>query len=426
MKDFADREAWSRGRIAAYQLERINDVWLHARRTVPHYVELAKVHDLPVRFDSLDQYTDRMPILFKETVRDHPQRFLSSHTKPGRWHRTGGSTGTPMAMYWESKSHQHVLRSKYRNEQRHGLGIFDRKVFLWGHSGSFAPGVEGWIQKVRRPIEDRLRCRMRVSAYDLTDERLLQQLHHIQRFRPKSLYGYSSAIDLLARVADLNQIRIPSLKVAILTAEPSDTAMLGRISKRLHCDAMSEYGATECAFMACHEPSGEIRTRDDVVLLESVPNDSGSHDIVLSVLGNASFPLLRYNIADTTSAPIQYDDHGFGRLRDIQGRCNDMLVSRNGRRLHAMFVKHTLEHWPEVRRFTVKQAASGDLDVTLETNGQLSPRIWSGIEGKLVSMLDGVEVRMREVDEIQGNAAGKHRWIVSEAAEKTDSHRSLP
>lgn len=416
LQRFAEREQWSCGDISAYQLDCINEVWSRARHAVPYYKELAERLDLPQSFDSIEEYSLRMPLLPKSRVQGSPEKFLAVDPEPGRWHRTGGSTGAPTAIFWETLAHRHILRSKYRNEQEHGLDIFDRKVFLLGHSGSFAPGWKGKMQKAMRPIVDGLRNRMRVSAYDLSDHELLQRLQDIVRFRPSSLYGYSSAIDLLSKVADRHSIEIPQLKVAILTAEPADTHMCEGISKRLNCSAVLEYGATECPFIAGQKPTGEIRVRDDVVFLETVGNKNGKFELVLTVLGNSSFPLLRYCIEDTTSMEIRRPESGFGILSDIQGRSNDMLVSQTGRRLHAMSIKHTLEHYPEIRRFTASQSREGNLCVLLEMNDGLSNSLRRTLQSQLVEMLDGYQVAIEVVDRIPGNVAGKHCWIRSEKA----------
>jgi len=422
---FASREKWSRSQIQAYQLDQINELWRHARTCVPYYRQLSESRSLPERFASLAEYSERMPILPKSKVRISPNDFLAESPKPGKWHRTGGSTGSPTAIYWEYGAHRHVLRSKYRNEQRHGLDIFDKKVFLWGHSGSYEPGIKGLLQKNKRPFEDWLRNRLRVSAYDLSDDQLRSQLSAILHFGPKSLYGYSSAIGMLARVAREHQFELPSLEIAILTAEPADPHLRSRVSAQLNCPAVLEYGAAECAFIAGQTPEGEVRVRDDVVFLETPSNDHGNCDLVLTVLRNPSFPMMRYAIEDTTSEPLKRPEGGFGVLEDIQGRKNDMLLSQTGRRLHAMSIKHTLEHYPEIRRFTAHQHQAGDLDVVLETNDPIAASLRSSLQKQFVDMLDGYPVTIREVKTIPGNIAGKHRWIISDKVSLSDDKIAL-
>lgn len=416
LKRFEERESWSANDIAEYQLGRINELWSTARQSVPYYIELSRRHHLPDRFDSLAEFTERIPLLPKQLVRDQPQQFFSRQPQPGSWHRTGGSTGVPTSIYWSHAAHREMLRSKYRSEQAYGVNVFDRKVFFWGHSGSFAPGMQGRIQRVIRPWQDWLRNRLRVSAYDLAAEHLVRYLAQMQQFSPHSVYGYSSAIDLLAEAAAKHSVTLPDLKLAILTAEPADSRMLSRVTQKLGVPAVIEYGAVECGLMAYLMPDGTIRTRDDVVFVETAPTGKDTHDIIVTVLNNPSFPLMRYQIEDTTTVMLRRPAQGFGILSDIQGRSNDMLISKSGNRLHSMAVKHVLEHWPEIRRFTARQSTVGDMKVTLEATQDLSEDLVGSLQDRLESMLEGYSVEMEVVDSIPGNLAGKHRWIVSDLA----------
>ncbi len=418
---FAQRERWSATELRDFQLQRINHVWTTARRNVPYYERLSREQNLPERFSSLSEYVELMPLLPKQVVREQPESFISRQAKPGSWHRTGGSTGVPTAIYWSHAAHREMLRSKYRSEQAHGVDVFDKKVFFWGHSGSFAPGFRGVAQRFLRPFQDKLRNRLRASAYDLSPQHLQEHLARMESFSPRSLYGYSSAIDLLAGAAERYGTALPDLRLVVLTAEPADARMLARVARRLKATAVVEYGAVECGLIAYLMPDGTLRTRDDVVFVETVPTGPATHDIVVTVLNNPSFPLMRYCIEDTTVAPRQQPENGFGILVNVQGRSNDMLISKSGKCLHPMAVKHVLEHWPEIRRFTAKQSIGGDMKVTLETNELLSDGLVTSLRSRLESILDGYSVEMELVDAIPGNLAGKHRWIISDLAARGTS-----
>ncbi|MEM9586360.1 MAG: hypothetical protein AAGA03_03690 [Planctomycetota bacterium] len=416
LAQFEQREAWTAGDVRDFQLARLNQVWAHARKSVPHYRDLAVQFLLPEQFCSLSEFIETVPVLSKEDVRDQPKRFLSEAPQPGRWHRTGGSTGTPMSVYWSHQAHREMLRSKYRCEQAHGLDVFDRKVFLWGHSGSFAPGLKGFAQRISRPIQDRLRNRLRVSAYHLGHHDLRKHLRAIERFNPLSLYGYSSAIELLARAAAEDSVVLPSLKVAILTAEPADCGMLKRVATDLGTRAVIEYGSVECGLIGYLMPDKTIRSRDDVCFVETLPSKSipDSYDYVVTVLNNPSFPLLRYRIEDSTSRCRQQPDVGFGILADVRGRSNDVLLSKSGHVIHSLAVKHILEHSRDIRRFRAMQRGDGGLTVLIESEQALSASLLVTFQSRLQQLLEGFPVEIQVVDRIPSNLAGKHRWITSE------------
>ena len=414
LQQYAIRESWSATELHAYQLERLNQLWTHARLHVAYYRLLADTNPLPMRFASLQEFTATIPILPKHYVRDNPDNFLSELKEPGGWLQTSGSTGVPTRVYWSRKAHRTMLCAKYRSEQAYGLDFLDRRIFFWGDDAAFKQGFLGFIQQSSRSLQDRLRNRLRLSSYELAESNLTEHLKRIQSFAPRSIYGCSSAIDLLARTAQERNFDLPSLKLAILTGEPADPRMLRRVEQGFGCQAVIEYGSVECGLIAYRMPDGTIRTRDDVVFVETVANFNGGFDLLITVLDNPSFPLLRYRIGDTTSAVRQQPSHGFGILQDIQGRSNDILVTQTGKRLHSMAFRHRLESHPEIRRFTAIQAKCGSLRVTVEAASPVSAEWIAKLQNMLSELLEGYPVDVELTDVIPPRPAGKHRWIISE------------
>lgn len=412
------REQWPRTRIEEFQLRRLNALWEHAIRHVPYYRSLSAERELPPRFATLEEFRALVPLLPRTAVRSQEQRFLSEVPARGSWHRTGGSTGTPLSVYWAKEAHLETLRAKYRMEASWGLDIFDRKVFLWGHGGSFAPGLAGQIARLRQPWEDRLRNRLRLSAYRMGPDDLDGYLRRLAAFRPASIYGYSTAVYLLAQRAAATGFRCDSLELAILSGEPAFPHIITAIRDGLGVPAAIEYGAVECGFIAGQGPDGALRVREDMTLVETLPRPDGLFDIVVTVLSNPSFPLIRYAIDDLTSVPLEAPEMGFAVLKDVGGRRNDVLVSRSGRLVHSLGIKHVFEHCPGVRRFRAHQSAGGELDVTVERASRDMRLDTAEAERQLRSLLEDFPVRVEVVEALPPTPAGKHRWIVSELAEK--------
>jgi phenylacetate-CoA ligase len=412
----AKRESWTRGQIEQCQLDRLNSVWRHATRHVAYYRGLAAKDHLPDRFVSLDEFRSLVPVLPKTAVRKSPKSFHSEEAASGSWQRTGGSTGLPMRVYWAKEAHLEMLRAKYRMAAMWGVDFFDRQVFLWGHSGSFAPGLTGYAAKLRRPVEDRLRSRLRLSAYRMGKRDLRGYLKKIQSFRTVSLYGYSTAIYLLAREAAATGFQCDSLRLVTMSGEPAYPEFVDEAQRAFAAAAVIEYGATECELIAGQCPDRTLRVREDTVLVETVKRQDGIFDIIVTVLCNPSFPLIRYAIEDVTETPLQSPERGFSILGEVGGRNNDLLVSRSGRFVHSLGVKHVFEHLAGVRRFQAYQQANGQLVVTVETDIDGPGFDLRAVEPRLRELLEGYPVTVRTVDEIPCTRAGKHRWVISELA----------
>lgn len=405
-------ESWSRDWIRARQLNRLNRLWSHAVAHVPHYRALQQEVDLPPQFESIEAFTRGVPVLEKTRVRDDPQRFLSEARAPGRWRRTGGSTGLPMNVYWGHDAHAEMLTARYRYYQAWGIDIFDRTAMLWGASGQFRAGLAGVVSRVRTPLEDRLRNRLRLSAYSLDHDTLQRYLERLAEFRPVALYGYSSAIHLLATEALASGFDGSSLKLVTMTGESAPAFMQESVARAFGATVTLEYGAAEAPVIASQMPDGALRVREDMVLVETLPRADGRHDIVLTALTNPSFPLLRYRIDDVTDQPLAETDRGFSALHNVVGRSTDFIVTPAGRQLHAArfdaFFKYEA---PGVRQFRLRQDITGTVVAQLETDVSLADR--DALARRLSRLLDGATVTVEIADRLPQTPAGKNRLVVS-------------
>jgi phenylacetate-CoA ligase len=414
LRQLEERERWPRAQIEAFQLERLNAVWGHAVAYVPHYRRLAAEAGLPQRFASLDEFRAAVPVLPKAAVRERGRDFLSERAARGHWTRTGGSTGTPMDCYWAADAHCTMLRGKYRFQASWGLDIFVRTVFLWGHSASLKPGLAGLVARLRQPLEDRLRNRLRLSAYRLGRDDLRHYLRRIAAFRPALLYGYSRALALLAEEAEAESFRCDSLRLAVLTGEPASVHLVATIERVFGIPAVVEYGSVECGFLAGEGPDRRLRVREDGVLLETLPRQ-GRHDIVVTVLSNPSFPLLRYAIGDVTDAALEVPDHGFAVLKNVVGRNNDLIVSRSGGLLHSAHFDALFKYETRlIRRFRVHQQTDGGVRVALELTDPAASLDLAPLEAKLRELVEGYPVTLEVVEALPRTPAGKHRLVLSD------------
>jgi phenylacetate-CoA ligase len=410
------REGWSRAELEAFQLERLNAVWAHAARHVGYYRRLAESRRLPPRFARLEEFRALVPPLPHALLRERPRDFLSGRAARGGWRYTSGSTGEVLRVFWGHADHHEVLRARYRFYAAWGLDIFDRFAFLWGHGAALAGGLGGLVARLRQPVEDRLRNRIRLSAYHLGRDDLRRHLARLAAFRPAALYAYSSAAYLLALEAEAQGSRCDSLRLTVLSAEPAFPSLVEAVERGLRAPVAVEYGASECGLIAAQGPDRALRVREDLVLPETLPRPDGRYDIVISVLGNLSFPLLRYAIGDVTDAPLVAPGRGFAVLHNVAGRDNDLLLSRCGRTLHPFLLDEVLERVAGLRRWRIHQRHDGALAVAVEPSDPRAAPDTDRLARQLEGLVGGYPVRVELVEVLPGSPAGKHRWVVSDLA----------
>ncbi len=414
LAELAAREQWPRGDIEQWQLERLNSIWKHAIAHVPYYRRLRAADNLPTQFENLEEFRASVPVLSRERVKASPTQFRSERPQRGKWRYSGGSTGVPTGFFWPYESYREVLRAQYRLHDMWGIDIFDRLVFLWGHAASFAPGLRGLTARWSRPLMDRLRNRVRLSAYQLGRDDLRRYLRRIQQVQPAAIYGYSTALYMLAQKARNCQIEIPSLRVAFLSAEPAHEFITETVRTAFGVPTAIEYGATECGIIAGQSTDGTLRVREDLVVVETLPRREGRHEIVLTVLANASFPLLRYAMGDVTDAPLGKPRQGFAILENVIGRQNDFIHSRSGRLIHPMLLMAMIDQSDNVARHQIHQFADGSIHVRLEPTRADQAYPVERISRSIRQAVDGFAVDVELTNQFDPNIAGKHRWVVSD------------
>jgi phenylacetate-CoA ligase len=409
-----EREHWTRGMIESFQLTRINALWRHASTHVPYYRELISRFALPGNFSTLAEFTSQVPLLPRDAVKNQPFAFISEKAAHGSWCRTGGSTGKPMDIYWGHDAHLEVLRAKYRQYNQWGLDIFDRIIFLWGHAASLRPGLAGFLSRIKQPLEDRMRNRLRLSAYFLGRDNLQRYLRQIAAFRPSGLYGYGHAVFLLAQEAEKQGFHCDTLKLVILTGEPISQRIVETVENAFGAPAIQEYGSIECGVIAGEWTDRTLRVREDIVFLESIPKADGIYDLVLSLLTNHSFPMIRYSIGDVTSGPLKIPLKGFAILPSVDGRANDLLITQNGRLLSPFLVETLFDQIPGLCRYRVVQEKNGSLNVLLEMMEGQALLDGVTLERRLSKLVEGYQVKVDAVNAIPCMPSGKHCWILSE------------
>jgi len=409
MDVLAEHEQWSRSETTEFRLGKINQIWDHAITHVPYYRQLFRERNLPRQFKSFSEYTSSVPILDKETVRSG--QLLSEKRRPGKWHHTSGSTGVPLAIYRENDAELEMLACQFRYRASWGVDIFDRMA-LFGQATYFPPGFLGWVARRRESVKEFLRNRVLFPAYRLGKTDLRWYLQEIKKFDPVLLYGNTSAIYLLALEALESGERIDSLKLVVLTMELVPDFVRDIVKRAFQTNIITEYGATECYVIAYEDDQHLLRVREDVVAVETLPTKDNHYRVIISVLNNPSFPLLRYDIGDVTERPVNETDSGFAVLGPIKGRVADFLISASGRPIR--IDTDMLSGYSSVRRFRVHQFPNGRVLLLVEVDSLERNIDFGGIQKKLRALLEGQTVEVKVMETIPPTSAGKHRWIVSE------------
>ncbi|MYM89538.1 glycosyltransferase [Rugamonas sp. FT82W] len=412
---------WPQSRLESLQLTRLRALLLHAAEHVPYYRQLyARLNFDATRVRDLSQLS-RLPILTKADINRHRAGFIADNAGPLQRFNTGGSSGEPLIFFQGKARVSHDVAAKWRATRWWGVDIGDPEALMWGSP------IELNAQDRWRTRRDRLLRSLLLPAFDLSPARLDDYLRKLQRLRPAMLFGYPSAMCLLARHAQGKHMRLDRLgvKVVFVTAERLYEEQRTLLEQAFGAPVANGYGGRDAGFLAHECPEGGLHITAEDVILEIVdpqgapvaPGESGA--IVVTHLASGDFPFIRYATGDVGALDTRPCACGRGLplLKRVEGRVTDFVVARDGTVMHGLALIYVLRDLPQIRAFKIIQESLDTTRILLVSAGGLPPSLRIDIITQFRARLGAsVDIVIEEVTEIPVEASGKHRYVISKVA----------
>ncbi|MCU0510794.1 MAG: AMP-binding protein [Anaerolineae bacterium] len=414
-----ERTQWLKpDEIAALQLARLREFLVRAAREVPYYGRLFGEHGFdPASLVTLADLA-RLPFLDKPRIRAHVEDLKSRSTGPLVKYNTGGSTGEPLVFYMGMGR---VVAAKWRATRWWGVDIGDPEVVLWGSP------VELGRQDRYRAIRDRLFRTYLLPAFQMSEAQMDDYCREIRRISPRMVFGYASAVALLARHARSRGHRLDDLGVRVVftTGETLYPDQREVIEAVFGAPVANGYGSRDAGFIAHQCPSGSLHVSAEDIVVELVDAEGGpvapgeSGEIVVTHMATDDFPFIRYRTGDVAVASGARCPCGRGLpvLDEVQGRSTDFIRTVSGNQMHALALIYEVRDKPGVRAFKFIQGEDLSLELLLDGGPELTAEVEGQIRAGLTRRMGpGTVLQIRRVTEIPPEKSGKYRYVVSRAA----------
>jgi phenylacetate-CoA ligase len=402
---------WSRERMDAWVLQRLRELTARAAARVPYYRR--EFERLDFKPDHLNDfaYWRKLPLLDKDTVRGNFETLRADDAQSlgAVVCQTSGSTGTSMrflldrdvnmaafALFWRVWS----LCPTWR--------IGKRQANLSG----YAKGKWNYQWKARV---------LALSSFHLSRENVAEFVGLIERYRPKFLRGYPSALYLFARLCEEAKLSV-NFPVVFSGAETLLPFQRERIERFFGCRVIDHYAHWERCGSICQCLHGRYHAENDYGLHEIIgadgqparPGEIGK--LVTTSLHNRAMPLLRYDTRDLavwseeTECPC---GSRFPIIDRIVGRIEDVVLTPEGRMVGRLDA--ALKYSPHIRLAQLVQESVGLLRVLLVCDPEYNEE---EDEAPLVRELrarlgSAIEIRIEKVDDIPRTKMGKLRFVIS-------------
>ena len=412
---------WPAEKIAALQSERLRCLVDRAYRQVPYYRRLFDERGLGPGAIRCAADLPKLPFLTKELIRTHQESLKADDAQGLARFNTGGSSGEPLIFFIGRERVSHDVAAKWRATRWWDVDIGDPEIVVWG--SPIELGAQGRLQQMR----DRLLRTRLLPAFEMSEQKLAGFIDAIRRMRPRMLFGYPSALALIAGHAESQGQRLDNLgiRVAFTTSERLYDHQREQITQVFGCPVANGYGGRDAGFLAHECPKGGMHITADDLIIEIVdgegrvlpPGEAG--EVVVTHLATGDYPFIRYRTGDIAVLSERRCPCGRGLplLEEIQGRTTDFVVSRNGTVMHGLALIYVVRDLPGVREFKIVQE-SLDLTRILLVADKDFPRdaeqtIVRGFKQRLG---EEVDIRVEWVKAIPKEASGKFRYVVSHVA----------
>jgi phenylacetate-CoA ligase len=414
---FANNVGRSAANIEEEQFETLQEWLRNVCANAPYYHSILGGSS-SVTAPKLRSWDDlaRLPSLPKEKVRAAPAAFLvrGAGTRGLDWHRTSGSTGSPMRVprYPEIEQFQWAF---IWARARRGVSRSDRCVSFTGQTicdpkANVPPfWVDNWWSRQRF-----------YSIYHLSDGNLPYYADSIEQFQPEYMTGYSSAVAFLASGLSVMARSLASPPRAFFAVSEQLLPSSRRIiEQELKCRVWDHYGQAEFVCAITEHHCGRLHLNLDYSHVEFEPVDTDrdgnvTAELIATNMHNRKWPLLRYRTGDLVT--YHPDDHcGCGHpgrvIKEIAGRTNKFLSMKDGRKLFNLTT--TLRLVSGIMTAQARRIADGEIELMFvrehDAPHDVARQIVRVFRDRFGSNL---EVHPREVAEIVRTGRGKFMTIV--------------
>jgi len=410
---------YSRKEIEKYQLTLLKSIMEHAYKNVKAYEDKynsAGFH--PKDLKSLEDLK-LVPILLKEELHEKHSDFVAENKNyKYTCDSTSGSSGPATYVYTDRSAaafeHAAAIRSWQWWNVKYGVKV----ARFWGTQ----------LDK-KRVYSDILRDtalnRITLSTNNLNETMLKKHYTRLTKFKPKVIYGFTSAIHEFTKFCKANKLSLNNSEVdlVVTTGEILNDFQKKDIENLFGNVIMDEYGCAEVGPIAFTCPSGGKHLMAEYLIVETVTDNSGYCDgskgeVLITNLINKVMPLIRYKLNDVIALSDKTCPCGRKTplIRKIYGKTPDVIRTPEGNTVHGLSLDYLPKYFEgKIKRFVILQEQIDALKIKILPDKGFTEKTKAEFTEKLRSLVGNTVKIIFEVyeEELPREPSGKQRFFVS-------------
>ncbi len=422
--EFLASARWSEKRLEKLRAARLDALLLHASKVVPFYRERATRPELAA-----------FPILRKEDIHAHFDTLMEpsllaefrASKKPRGYSwvevKTGGSTGTPTTVIHDKDFRDWGRAGRLYSQWLCGFPIGTPFFQLWGSMRDINDAKDSTQKRVLNSL---LQVHP-MNAFLMDEARMAAYLSEIGESRIDHLMAYVDAADQLARFQEKSGKPMRPLKSIMACAGTVTDEVREKLTRVFGARVHNKYGSRECADMACECAAGGFHIYATGIHLEIV-DDAGqpvpagtTGRILVTLLQNRRFPIIRYEIGDIGALSLAMCSCGspLPLLERVEGRISEIITAADGAYVSPVFIRHVIgvtHNDGSIERFQFVQTGAAAYTLALQLDTALPAERFAQIVAPLRSDLEtvlgaGAQLEIGRVADIPLGESGKFPYL---------------
>jgi len=347
-----------------------------------------------------------LPYLTKEIIRDNIQDLIATNMndRPVEF-RTSGSTGKKLVFYGTDDLYKKEAAFILRAFRSHGATMYD-KPSVW---------IRRYVPKNNNsPLwyyDHELR-RLYMSAYNINSDTIKDYVTEINRKKYHTLVGYPSSIYIFACMCEESGLYPAGIEAIHVASEKMLDKWKDKIEEVFGIIPKAHYGMQEKVVLHHQTSHSTAYIENFEYGITEFDNTEGQNVIVGTGFLNYYMPFIRYRTSDVG---ILNPDGAPYRMLDIDGRCDDILVSKNGARLPGVNFYTMMYKIDGVKMFQIIQKTRETIEFLLVPNEHYTEETILEITTGLKQRLGNLDISVQVVEKIKrSHDTGKIRCIFNE------------
>jgi phenylacetate-coenzyme A ligase PaaK-like adenylate-forming protein len=382
---------WPPERIAAVQRERLRALVAHARAASPFHAERLRAID-PDRFELAQLPTmtktqmmadfDRVPT-DRRLTRDGLEAFMADPDRLGQWYlgeyavsRTSGTQGVPAIIVQDRRNLERLFAVQMGRTPAFPVTPLRAIQHFFSPARVAAVTIgRGFYPTAAALAYEPPAAEVFLRRLWLTKiEPIAEVVAQLEAFRPHVLVAYAGILELLAREALANRLRLRAgdpLRQVMNMSEPMSEGARNLIEEAFGLPVTNNYATGECMALSLGCPSSRgMHIQADWAVLEVVDRDNrpvpagqAGDKVLITNLYNTVQPFIRYEVDDVVTLSPEPCPCGnpMPLIVNVEGRTDEVTWIRdNGRTraVHPYVFLDVLDECPELGRYQLVQEES--------------------------------------------------------------------